>query len=94
MVHFPISCKLPISIYLPICVLGQHPSTSSPHTQNAALHVTLHELVDCAVQCAILLITLTPALAAFKQKLFYHIQVKGSAMFEKFLLFTHVQPLL
>ena len=33
------------------------------------------------MQCAILLIPLTPALAVFKQKLFYHIQAKGSAMF-------------
>ena len=48
--------------------------------------------MDCAVQCAILLITLTLALASYKQKLIYHIQAKGSAMFGKFVLFT--QPLL
>ena len=37
-------------------------------------------------------ITLTSALAVYKQKLFYHIQAKGGAMFGNFILFT--QPLL
>ena len=36
--------------------------------------------------------TLTPALSVYKQKLFYHIQVKGGAMFGNFILFA--QPLL
>ena len=37
-------------------------------------------------------ITMTPALATYKQKLFYHIQAKGTAMFGNFILFA--QPLL
>ena len=37
-------------------------------------------------------ITMTPALATYKQKLFYHIQAKGGAIFGNFILFA--QPLL
>ena len=47
---------------------------------------------ETAVSNRISVITLTPALAAYKQKLFYHIQAKGGAMFRNFILFA--QPLL
>ena len=45
-----------------------------------------------AASYCISVITLTPVLAAYKQKLFYHIQAKGGAMFRNFILFA--QPLL
>ena len=45
-----------------------------------------------AASYRISVITLTPALAAYKQKLFNHIQAKGGAMFGNFIFFT--QPLL
>ena len=37
-------------------------------------------------------ITMTPALATYKQKLFYHIQAKGGAMFGNFILFAQPLP--